>query len=174
VRAILLGPVLRLVPLGLVFLGIQRRVAAPYRPADVVVQVVLALVVAAGAAAGPERGAVAGFTLGLMYDLGVGTPLGISALGYGLAGVVAGYVLLITPDPQWWLSVVFVALGAAVGETSIPVLMLLTGQEGWLTPRLLTTVPVVTIAAVVLCPLLIPLGRWCMCVKRPTWKAIPE
>ena len=57
----------------------------------------------------------------MMYDLGVGTPLGLTALAYGLAGLTRGYVLGITPDPQWWLAAIFVAIGSAVGEAAIPV-----------------------------------------------------
>ena len=78
--------------------------------------VVLALAAGAGAGAGPERGAFAGFALGMMYDLGVGTPLGLTALVYGLAGLAAGYVVDDHADPQWWLAAIFAAIGAAVGE----------------------------------------------------------
>jgi cell shape-determining protein MreD len=174
VRKFLLGPVVRLIPIGLVFLGIQRKVCAPYRPFDVVVNVVLILVVGAGAGGGPQRGALAGFILGMMFDLAVGSPLGSSALAFGLGGLVAGYVTTLTPDPQWWLAGSFAAAGAVVGEGAIPVIKLLTGEDGWITPRLLVVLPVQAVAALVLSPLLIPLGRWCMAVKRRKWKAILE
>jgi cell shape-determining protein MreD len=164
----------RLIPIALVVLAIQGTVCASYRPAGVAVQVVLALAAGAGAGAGSERGALAGFALGIMYDLGFGTPLGLTALAYGLAGLTAGYVLSITPDPQWWLAAIFVAIGAAVGEGSIPVIKFLTGQEGWLTNRLALVIPVVTVAAAMLSPLFVPLGRWCVGAKRRTWRAIPE
>jgi hypothetical protein len=174
VRKFLLGPVVRLTPIGLIFLGIQRKVCAPYRPFDVVVDVVLALVAGAGAGGGPERGALGGFILGMMFDLAIGTPLGSSALAFGLGGLVAGYVTTITPDPQWWLAGLFASLGAVVGEGAIPVIKLLIGEDGWITPRLVVILPVQAVATAVLSPLLIPLGRWCMAVKRPKWKAIPE
>ncbi len=135
-RSLLSGPLVRIVPIGLVFLGIQRKVCAQYRPFDVVVDIVLCLVVGAGAGGGPERGALAGFVLGMMFDLAAGTPLGSSALAFGLGGLVAGYVTMITPDPQWWLAGLFAALGAVVGEAAIPVIRLLIGQDGWITPRL--------------------------------------
>ncbi|MCU1504330.1 MAG: hypothetical protein JWM12_3684, partial [Ilumatobacteraceae bacterium] len=51
---------------------------------------------------------------------------------------------------------------------------LLIGDDGWITPRLVVILPVQAVAAFVLSPVLIPLGRWCMAVKRPKWKAIPE
>jgi cell shape-determining protein MreD len=174
VRSLPFALITRLIPVALVILAIQRTVCATYRPAGVAVQVVLALAAGAGAGAGSERGAFAGFALGMMYDLGVGTPLGLTALAYGLAGLTAGYVLSITPDPQWWLSAIFVALGAAVGEGAIPVVKFLTGQEGWLNDRLIVVIPVVTVAATLLSPLFVPLGRWCAGAKRRTWRAIPE
>lgn len=155
-------------------LAIQRTVLTEIHVLDVVLQIVLALVAAAGAGSGPERGAVAGFTLGIMYDLSTGSPLGLTALVYALAGFVAGYVITLTPSPQWWLAAIFTGIGAAVGETAVPAARMLIGQDGWFTSRLFTIVPVVTVFAAVLSPLLVPLGRWCMCVKRPKWKAMHE
>ena len=173
-RAFFFGPLPRLFPIGLCFLALQRTVLTEQRPLNVVIQIVLALAAAAGAGAGPERGATAGFVLGLMYDLAVGTPLGLTALVFGLAGFTAGYVLTLTPTPPWWLSSLFTGIGAAVGETAEPIGKVLIGQDGWVDRRMFTVVPVVAVAALVLSPLLVPLGRWCMCVKRPKWKAMIE
>ena len=53
-------------------LALQRTLFADLRPGGVALQVMLALAAAAGAAGGPQKGALAGFVLGLMYDLGVG------------------------------------------------------------------------------------------------------
>jgi rod shape-determining protein MreD len=174
VRAFLTGPLVRLLPIGLCALAIQRMVLSETPVHDVVLQIVLALSAAAGAGAGPERGAIAGFTFGLMYDLATGSPLGLTALVYSLAGFVAGYVLTITPSPQWWLAAIFTTIGAAVGETAVPVGYTLVGQDGWFTSRLFTIVPIVSVFALVLSPLFVPVGRWCMCVKRPKWKAMHE
>lgn len=173
-RTVVFGAILRLVPVGLVVLGFQRKVAASYRPLDVVVDLVVALVAAAGVGGGPERGALAGFVLGVMFDLGTGGPLGLSSLAFGVGGMAAGYVLTITPDPPWWLAGLFTALGATIGEAAIPVVKLLTGVDGWLTPRLAVVLPVQAVAAFVLSLVFVPLGRWCMCVKRPKWNPIPE
>ena len=169
-----MGPLVRLVPVGLCVLAMQRTFLSEMKVFGVVLQIVLALAAAAGAGAGPERGAIGGFTLGLMYDLATGSPLGLTALVYALAGFVAGYVLTLTPSPQWWLASIFTAIGAAVGETAVPVARTLIGQDGWFTSRLFTIVPVVSGFALLVSPLFVPLGRWCMCVKRPKWKAIRE
>ncbi len=169
-----MGPLVRLFPVGLCVLAAQRTFLTQMKVFDVVLQIVLALAAAVGAGAGPERGAIGGFTLGLMYDLATGSPLGLTGLVYALSGFVAGYVLTLTPTPQWWLASIFTAIGAAVGETAVPVARTLIGQDGWFTSRLFTIVPVVTTFALVLSPLFVPLGRWCMCVKKPKWKAIRE
>jgi len=174
VRNIVLGPLIRLLPVGLLVLSIQRVIFAAHPVHDVKLQFVLALVVAAGAGGGSDRGAVAGFVLGLLYDTGGNTPLGLMALAYGLAGMTAGYVHTFTPDPQWWLASTFAFFGAAVGELAIPVAEVMTGQGGWLTSQIAITVPIVAITAAALCPLLMPVGRWMMGVKRKKWKAMLE
>ena len=173
-RALLAGPVLRLVSVGLVVLSIQRTVAADHPVGGVRVQVVLALVAGAGAGAGSERGAFAGFVLGLMYDLAVGSPLGLTALCYGVAGMVAGYVVSITPDPQWWLAMIFVAVGGAIGEAAVPVVRLLTGEAGWVNARMIPIVIVAALSSAVLSPIFVPVGRWCAGARRKKWKAMLE
>jgi rod shape-determining protein MreD len=174
VRSVLFGPLIRLVPVGLVALAIQRVIFAAHPVGDVKLQFVLALVVAAGAGGGADRGAVAGFVLGLMYDFSGNTPLGLMALAYGLGGMTAGYVHTFTPDPQWWLASIFAGFGAAVGEASIPFIEVITGQSGWVERSLAVTVPVVALGAAVMCPVLMPVGRWMMGVKRRKWKAMVE
>ena len=68
------GSLIRLIPVGMVMLALQRTVFVDIKVAGVTVQVVLALAAAAGASGGSERGAVAGFVLGAMFDLVEGTP----------------------------------------------------------------------------------------------------
>jgi rod shape-determining protein MreD len=158
----------------LIALSIQRVVFAAHPLHDVRLQFVLALAVAAGAGGGADRGAVAGFVLGMMYDLNGNTPLGLVALGYGLAGMTAGYVHRFTTDPQWWLAALFAALGAAVGELAVPFAEAVTGESGWVTRQLFVIVPIVALSAAVLCPVLLPVGRWMMGVRRKKWKAMLE
>jgi len=174
IAAFLQGPLFRLIPVGIMLVALQRTLFVDLRPADVVVQVVLALAAAAGAGAGSERGALAGFVLGLLFDLGVGTPLGSSSVTMGLAGFTAGYVRSITIDPQWWLAALFTAIGAGVGELAIPVVRTFIGEIDPFDPRLRTIVPVVAAGAAVLSPAFVPLGRWCMRIKRVEWKAPAE
>jgi len=166
------GPLPRLVLVGVMLVALQQTLFVELRPAAVTIQVVLALAAAAGAAAGPQKGALAGFVLGMMYDLRAGTPLGSSSLSMGLAGFVAGYSWSITVDPQWWLAMIFTGIGAAVGETMVPVVRSFIGEENHFTPRLFTVIPIVTVAAMILSPLFVPLGRWCMRVTKTDWSKV--
>ena len=168
------GPLLRLFLVGALLLALQSTVFADLRPAGISLQVVLALAAAAGAAGGPQKGALAGFVLGLLYDLNVGTPLGSSSISMGLAGYLAGYVTAITVRPPWWLAALFVALGAAAGEASVPIIRAFVGEEHPLGMHYATAILVVAIGAFVLSPLFVPIGRWCMRVKLPEWKAPRE
>ncbi|MCE9623251.1 MAG: hypothetical protein K8R99_12990 [Actinomycetia bacterium] len=171
---VLFGPALRLLPIGLLALSLQRLVFAVHPVHDVKLQFVLALVVAAGAAGGPDRGAVAGFVLGLLYDLNGTTPLGLVALAYGFGGMTAGYVRTLVSEPQWWIASFFAAVGAAVGELSVPFLGQMIGDDGWITSRLLVEIPIVAGAAALLCPALMPIARWMVGVKRKKWKVMVE
>lgn len=166
------GPLPRLVLVGIAFVALQQTLFVDLRPWGVTVQVVLALAAAAGAAGGPQKGALAGFVLGLMYDLRAGTPLGSSSISMGVGGFSAGYVLSITIDPQWWLSGLFTGIGAAVGEVMVPVVRTFIGEDRPWSNRWYTVVAVVTGAAMLASPLLVPLGRWSVKVKKTDWTKV--
>ena len=173
-RGIFVAPLLRILPVGLLALSLQRVVFANHPIHDVRLQLVLALVVAAGAGGGADRGAVAGFVLGLLSDASGDTPLGVLALAFGVGGMTAGYLHRFTPDPQWWLAAMFATAGAAVGEMAIPLVKAITGDSGWLNSDLLITVPIVAVSSGLMCPLLMPIARWMMGVKSNKWTAMAE
>jgi rod shape-determining protein MreD len=172
--AILQGSLIRLIPVGMVMLALQRTVFADAKVSGVTIQVVLALVAAAGASGGSERGAVAGFVLGSMFDLVEGTPLGSTAIAYTLAGVVAGLLALFAADPHWWLKAVFVGLGAAVGEAMVPVVRLFIGEQNPWPADMLKVVVIVAVAAMLMSPALLPLSRWCLKIRGAAWTAPAE
>jgi len=169
--AIVRSSLIRLIPVGMVMLALQRTVFAEIRVSGVIAQVLLALAAAAGAAGGSERGAIAGFTLGIMFDLVEGTPLGSTAIAYTLAGAAAGLLALVAADPQWWLNAIFVGLGAAVGEAMIPVVRIFIGEQNPWPSDMVKVVAIVTVAAVAFSPILVPVGRWCLRIRGPEWKA---
>ena len=146
----------------MMLLALQNTLFADMRPAGVVLQVMLAFAAAAGAAGGPERGAIAGFVLGLLFDLGTGAPLGSSSITMGLAGYVAGYVSLINVDVNggWRRSSSPSAPPSA--SCGVPVVRSFIGDANVYSSRLYVIVPLVAVAAAVASPVLVPVSRWCL------------
>jgi rod shape-determining protein MreD len=71
---------------------------------------VLVVVVAAGITGGADRGATYGFAAGLVYDLLVASPFGLTALTYALVGYAVGLLAtLLQHTGGWW------AVGMAAG-----------------------------------------------------------
>ncbi len=167
-------PILRVIPVGLMLIALQRTAFADIRPFGVSIQIALALCAAGGVAGGAERGAWIGFVIGVMYDLGTAAPLGQHALAYGLAGFTAGLVNAVAVDPHWWLKLIFVGLGGAVGEFTVPVVQTLVSDGGWQGQRLGRILPVIAITSGVLSYPFVPLGRWCLAIRRKTWKPRTE
>lgn len=174
IAAIVRGPLGRLVPVGVMLLALQTTVFVDVRPAGVVLQIVTAFAAAAGVAGGPERGMIAGFVLGLMVDLGTGSPLGSSSITMGVAGLVGGSVSYLNIDVHWWLAAIFVALGTAAGEIAVPLVRVFIGETDVFTARLYTVVPLVALAAAVVSPLFVPMNRWCFRLGRAAWKVPAE
>jgi rod shape-determining protein MreD len=166
--------VARVIPIGMVLLAVQTTLLVELRPFGVSVQLVLAYVAATGAVGGVDRGAIVGFTVGLMYDLAVGTPLGATAVTMALAGYVAGIGRLFRIESHWWILALQSAVGAAVGEAMVPVVRLVIGEASVSPTGLLTVVGVVTAAALVASPVLAPLGRWSLSLQRSEMKLPPE
>ncbi|MFK7917527.1 MAG: rod shape-determining protein MreD [Ilumatobacter sp.] len=172
--AIIRSSLIRVIPVGMVLLALQRTVFVDVKVSGVILQLVLAFVVAAGSTGGSERGAVMGFTLGIMFDLVEGTPIGSTAIAFTLAGAIAGLLALIAADPQWWLKAVFVGVGAAVGEALVPVVRIFIGEEDPWPPQMLKVVLIVAVFAMVISPILVPISRWCLRIRGAEWTALTD
>lgn len=168
--ALLTSSLTRIIPIGMILLALQKTLLVELQPFGVIVQIVLAFAASAGAAGGPERGAITGFSLGIMFDLAVGSPLGSSSITMGLAGYIAGWVDLIRIETTWWLAAVFVGIGAGAGEAGVPVVRRFIGEEDAFVPEMAKIVPVVAVAAAAASVLLVPLSRWSLKLERPEWK----
>jgi len=164
------GPLVRVIPLGLILLALQRTIFVEIQIDGVIIPIMMAMSAAAGVAGGSERGAVVGFTLGIMFDLAEGTPLGSTATAMTIAGAVGGLLALIAADPHWWLEAIFAALGTAAGVVMVPLLRGFIGEAEPFQRQLGVVVAVSAVAAAVLSPLFVPLGRWCLRMRRPEWK----
>lgn len=168
--ALFRSSLIRLIPIGLALLALQKTLFVELQPFGVILQIVMAFAAAAGAAGGPDRGVIAAFVLGIMFDLAVGTPLGSSALAMGVAAYVAGWVDLIRVDTTWWLAAAFVGVGTGLGELSVPVIRRFTGEQDAFVADLATIVPVVAVGAAVASIALVPAARWALGIAPPEWK----
>ena len=159
-------PIVRTLLVGLPALALQTTVFADMRISGVVVQLLLAMSIAAGVSAGAEKGALAGFTLGLLLDLVLTTPLGLSALVYGVAGFMGGYFHSKTLANPKWLDAVGLGVLSAVATFAHPVFANWVGVEGWLSTRVVHVVIVVSVVNLAISPVIVPVMRWTQAVRR--------
>ena len=125
----------RLVLVALPFLGLQTTVLNDMRPFGVSLQVMVLLAAASGLARGSEVGAIAGFVVGLLYDLVLTTPLGLGAAVFGLVGYMAGYANSFVHAPTWWTRMLMGAVASAIGMFLLPAALEVTGTDGALTTQ---------------------------------------
>lgn len=78
----------------------------------------LGLAIAAGLTGGVERGGLFGFIFGFIVDLFLFTPIGLSALVFGVIGWVAGHVFMDRIEESPMLSALTIGVGTAVGLLS--------------------------------------------------------
>jgi rod shape-determining protein MreD len=106
----------------LVALVAQIGIVADLRIVGAVGDLMLVVTVAAALTGGPDRGATYGFFAGLIFDLVLDSPFGLSALTYAVVGYAVGLVcgVLFRPTGWWPLAVGAVAaLVATVFYTGI-------------------------------------------------------
>lgn len=168
--ALLNSSLARIIPIGMILLALQTTLFEEMQPFGVILQLVLTFAACAGAVGGPDRGAIAGFVLGMMFDLSNGTPLGSTSITMGLAGYVAGWCDVIRVETTWWFAMIFVTLGATVGEAAVPVVRRFIGEEDAFVPEMATIIPVVAVGAAALSIPLVPVARWALKLRGPEFK----
>jgi rod shape-determining protein MreD len=105
----------------------------------------LCLAIAGGIAGGAERGAVIGFFAGILGDLFLPTPLGLSALVYCVLGFAVGTLQeTVLPSSPNFVPLTGMA-ASAVGVVGFAVVGTLLGSPAMLTTRLIEVVAVVSI-----------------------------
>jgi rod shape-determining protein MreD len=98
-----------------VSLTLQVTILSDLRMFGVQGDLMLLVALAAGLAAGPERGAAIGFASGLLYDLMLQTPCGLSALTYAVMAFLVGSLQDSVLRAAWWIPVSTAAAGSALG-----------------------------------------------------------
>lgn len=161
-------PLVRLLMVGIPCLAVQTTVLTRLTLGDMVIELMLLLSVAGGVAVGPESGALAGFVMGLLFDLAYpADSFGLMALVYGLTAFVAGYVNGLTMHRPWWLSIAVVGVASAVGTLLYPLAAAVVGVDGLLTVDVVGLAVKVGLVNAFLAPLAVPTMTWCLSVRRP-------
>lgn len=123
-------------------------------------EAMLLLPAAAGYVAGPERGAVAGFFTGLVADLLLPTPFGLSALIGCLLGYVVGQSTSGLVRTSWGIGIMTGTAATVIGLCGYAILGAVLGQPSMLTADLAPALVVATPSAVVLAVPAMALVRW--------------
>lgn len=118
----------RAIAVAAVVLIIHVGVAPDLRLGGVAAEFPLALTIGAGLTGGTERGAIFGFIYGLIVDFFLFTPIGLSALIFGVLGWLAGLVFSDRFEESPLASAVAVALGTAAGLLAFVALGLILGE----------------------------------------------
>jgi rod shape-determining protein MreD len=132
------------------------------RIAGVSADLLLALTVAAGLTGGPNSGAAVGFTAGLIFDLFLTTPLGLSAFAYCLTGYLVGLVENALVRTAWWISILFTIGGVAFGTTLYVMLGELLGQAQLFTEDFPKVLIIVSLYSAVFAPLCVWAMGWAL------------
>jgi rod shape-determining protein MreD len=134
--------------------------SAPLRVFGVTPDVGLLLTVAVAYYSGPERGAVFGFVAGLVTDLFLNTPFGVSALSSALVGYGVGVVQSGLIRAPRWVAPVMGILGGLAGGTLFVGIGALAGREELLALRSMRVVLIACVYDAVLAFVAFPIARW--------------
>ena len=135
---------------------------ATVRLGDVQPQVMLLVAVAAAIVGGPERGAVIGFSAGLLSDVLVRTPLGLSALTFSLVAFGVGFVYSSVIRSAWWMAPTTAFVASAAGICLYALLGALMGQAHFVRPAMLVAAGLVGAVNALLAPLAVRAMSWAM------------
>lgn len=151
---------LRLVLLVVALVVLQTTVFTQLRVFGAIPDLCLVATVAVAFEEGPQTGAVFGFASGLVLDLFLASPLGLSALANSLTGYTVGVFQTGFVRESRTMPLVLGGIGGLIGGTIFAVVGGIVGQAGYLS---LTSVRIILIAAIydaLVAPLVFPFVRW--------------
>lgn len=138
---------------------IQMAIAARIELFGVQGDLMLLIAVCAGLAAGPDRGAIVGFFTGLVFDLMLQSPFGLSALTYCLVAYMVGSLQDSFLRAAWWIPVVTAVIGSAIGVILYGVFGTVVGED-LLKPDLLLVAGVVALLNAIPSSPVLRVVRW--------------
>lgn len=152
-------PRFRLPIMFIVALLLQTTLLARLRIFGVMPDFMLLLAVAGGITAGPTRGATLGFASGMLIDLFLPTPLGLSALVFTLVGYGVGVANTGVLRSAWYIPVL-TAGGASIAGVILYALIGSVLGERMVNGHLVTIAVVVGLSNAVLAPVAVKFIDW--------------
>lgn len=136
------------------------------RIVGVMPDLMLLLPIAAGLEAGPTYGAVVGFASGMLADLVLQSPLGLSALVFTVVGYAVGVTKAGILRDTWWFPAAVALVASSVGEGLFALASTIVGQP-LLTAHLPTVMLVVGVTNGLLALAVQPVVRWSLSGRAP-------
>jgi len=152
-------PRFRLPIMFIAALLLQTTVLARLRVWGVMPDFMLLVAVAGGITAGPTRGATLGFASGLLIDLFLPTPLGLSALVFTLVGYGVGVANTGVLRSAWYIPVLTAAGGSVAGVVLYALIGSVLGER-MIDGHLATIAVVVGVSNAVLAPVAVKFVDW--------------
>lgn len=151
--------------LGLVFLlalVVQLTVFVDVRVAGVAPELLALVAVIAGFFVGPERGPMIAFAAGLLWDVYLPTPLGVSAITFAVVAFAVGSLNEgLFHDTRGQL-VAVAGLASAAAVIGYALLGSIVGESGLIGGQMLVVALLVGVINAVLAPLAAPLMAWAL------------
>jgi len=122
--------------------------------------VMLLLAVVAGIVGGPRVGALFGFASGIVLDLFLETPMGLSALVFCLVGYAVGNIQGGVLRAAWWIPIVTTFVASVAGVLFYALVATVVGQPHLVTTHLLIVAAVVGVFNALVAPIALRLVRW--------------
>ena len=161
----------RLSLLLVVTLALQLTLLGGIRVAGVHPDAMVLVAIAAGIVGGPDRGAMVGFATGLVTDLFLQTPFGLSALAFCIVGYLVGMFQGGLIRSAWWIPALTAVVASAGGEALYAMIGGIVGQGHMINNRLALVAGLVGGVNGLLALVMVPAMRWAMEITsapRPT------
>jgi rod shape-determining protein MreD len=156
------GELARLSLVVFIFVVVQETLMLDLRIGGVHPDIMVLFPILAGIIGGPSRGAAIGFSTGLVSDLFLPTPFGLSALVGCLVGFAVGLATVALDRTAWWLAPLAALGGSALYEVTYGALGSVLGQPQMLHVAVARIVVVVAVTNAVLAPFAMRLVKWGM------------
>src|SRR5436305_11569861 len=144
----------------LLFLVVELTVLDRLRVFGAGPDIMLLLAVMAGIVGGPRVGALFGFAAGIVLDLFLQTPMGLSALVFCLVGYAVGNIQGGVLRAAWWIPIVTTLVASVAGVLFYALVATVVGQPHLVTTHLLIVAAAVGVFNAPVAPFAMRLGRW--------------